>query len=387
MNGPLKDKEALEIGISTDQKTKEEIYRFRYQVYIEEMSKKLSCVDHNLKWLSDELDDGGIIYFVKSNSIIVGTMRLNFGTCDEFPATYRDIFLLDEFQKYIPGKNIISLSSRLMISPDYRGSQALYFLLANSYEFGREHGIQYNFCYCAPELVCLYEQLGFRRYTKNFTDKETGYRIPLVLITEDIQHFKRVGSPFFRSARNKNNNPGAKEWFAKRFPQVTDSANAKIINEEEFWSILTEKVRENPKNIIGLLAGLTKEESQKFLQKSVILRCEKGDLIIRSNDIGEEMFILLSGAVEVSKTINHEKLSIAILGPGDIFGEMAFLSKSPRTADVTALIDSEVLVISHNFLIRAIETYPKIISKILLNLSLSLCQRLKLSTENWLNSI
>jgi len=57
-----------------------------------------------------------------------------------------------------------------------------------------------------------------------------------------------------------------------------------------------------------------------------------GERVIRAGDVGNEMFFISSGAVEVA--IGGKKIQ---LGPGDFFGEMALLTGGRRTADVTAI--------------------------------------------------
>ncbi len=61
---------------------------------------------------------------------------------------------------------------------------------------------------------------------------------------------------------------------------------------------------------------------------------QAGDVIIKEGSKGTAMFVLLSGTVKVSKG-NDSRLRVE-LKPGDIFGEIAFLSDTDRTADVTA---------------------------------------------------
>lgn len=66
-----------------------------------------------------------------------------------------------------------------------------------------------------------------------------------------------------------------------------------------------------------------------------------GEPIIRAGEKGREMFFLVSGAVEVAIP-NHP----VRLGSGDFFGELALLTQTPRTADVTALGYCELLVLT-----------------------------------------
>lgn len=66
-----------------------------------------------------------------------------------------------------------------------------------------------------------------------------------------------------------------------------------------------------------------------------------GEKVIRKGEKGQEMFFVVSGALEVSLSGQALKL-----GSGDFFGELALLTHAPRTADVTALGFCELLVIT-----------------------------------------
>lgn len=65
-----------------------------------------------------------------------------------------------------------------------------------------------------------------------------------------------------------------------------------------------------------------------------------------------------------------------------MFGEVAFASSSVRSADVTALTEMQVLVISKGFLIRAMRKQPELSAKVLLNLTLILATRLRDRTDS-----
>lgn len=69
---------------------------------------------------------------------------------------------------------------------------------------------------------------------------------------------------------------------------------------------------------------------------------EAGERIVNEGDSGTGFYLILSGRAEVTR--GEEKL--ATLGEGAFFGEMALLDGSPRSADVTALEDSECLVLT-----------------------------------------
>jgi CRP-like cAMP-binding protein len=118
-----------------------------------------------------------------------------------------------------------------------------------------------------------------------------------------------------------------------------------------------------------------------------VLKCKAGDHIVRHGDVGNEMFLILSGAAEVRREIEDRDYTIATLGEGEIFGEMAFLSSRPRTADIVAITSLDVLVLSQHFLKKLMKHMPETMIQVLFNLSLVLCDRLNLCTEQLLARI
>ena len=71
-----------------------------------------------------------------------------------------------------------------------------------------------------------------------------------------------------------------------------------------------------------------------------------GTVIIREGDAGNAAYIIVSGQCEVRKTINGIPSVLKTLGPGEVFGEMAVLTESPRTATVVAIADTTALVVT-----------------------------------------
>ncbi len=92
---------------------------------------------------------------------------------------------------------------------------------------------------------------------------------------------------------------------------------------------------------------------------------KKGDLVCRENTTGEEMFIILSGSVKVYKTVNQERIDLAVLGKDDFFGELCLLLGCPRTATVEALENSQLLIINKETLLKNIQEDPKLALRML----------------------
>ena len=74
-------------------------------------------------------------------------------------------------------------------------------------------------------------------------------------------------------------------------------------------------------------------------------RFPTGTVLFREGDSGEEMFILQSGKVKISKKIRGVEKTLATLEKGEFFGEMAILNDKPRSASAETIEDCDMLVI------------------------------------------
>ena len=71
-----------------------------------------------------------------------------------------------------------------------------------------------------------------------------------------------------------------------------------------------------------------------------------GEIIFSEGEIGNEMYIIQTGTVELVKTIGKETRVLATLEKGDFFGEMSVLEDLPRTASARAKTDVELVRIN-----------------------------------------
>jgi len=83
---------------------------------------------------------------------------------------------------------------------------------------------------------------------------------------------------------------------------------------------------------------------------------QDGEIIIHQNDVGECMFVIQSGQVEIFQNKNKREVRLATLKSGDFFGEMAIFDHEVRSASVRALGEVRVLTVDKkNFLKRVHE--------------------------------
>ncbi|MFL5349959.1 MAG: Crp/Fnr family transcriptional regulator [Hyalangium sp.] len=71
----------------------------------------------------------------------------------------------------------------------------------------------------------------------------------------------------------------------------------------------------------------------------------KGTVLFNEGEPGKDMFVLQSGRISISKKVRDVEKVLAVLGPGEFFGEMAIISNKPRNATATVMEDAKLLVI------------------------------------------
>jgi len=78
------------------------------------------------------------------------------------------------------------------------------------------------------------------------------------------------------------------------------------------------------------------------------VRFNEGDIIFCEFEPGEEMYVIKEGKVRITKIQNNKEKTIDIIGPGDMFGEMALIDNDRRTATVIAETDVTLIRVDKN---------------------------------------
>jgi CRP/FNR family transcriptional regulator, cyclic AMP receptor protein len=86
----------------------------------------------------------------------------------------------------------------------------------------------------------------------------------------------------------------------------------------------------------------------------------KGQVICRAGDTGDDMFLIRSGSVLVSKPVTGRvEQVLARMGPGEFFGEMSLLDQSPRSATVQSEVECLLLSLDRQNLRQLVEMNPR----------------------------
>ena len=86
-----------------------------------------------------------------------------------------------------------------------------------------------------------------------------------------------------------------------------------------------------------------------------------GEVILRQGDVGDCMYVIQSGSVEVLHEKDRKTVQLGVLGEGDTFGEIAILERVARSATVRALGEARVLTVDKRVLLRRIHEDPSLV--------------------------
>jgi CRP-like cAMP-binding protein len=113
-----------------------------------------------------------------------------------------------------------------------------------------------------------------------------------------------------------------------------------------------------------LFSGMSDEEFQRTLKEFEVRTYAPGKKVIEEGDSGDSMYLIGSGRAKVVAHLGGREVELAELGEGDLFGEVAFLTGRPRTAEVVALGPLRVFEIGRIDIERIIERNPEVLSRL-----------------------
>ena len=97
---------------------------------------------------------------------------------------------------------------------------------------------------------------------------------------------------------------------------------------------------------IDLFAGLKPQAIELIAKVATEESHALGTKIFQHGDVGDKLYLILEGKVRISRDVpGMGEEALAVLGPGQIFGEMALLDESPRSADARVHERCQLLVI------------------------------------------
>jgi pSer/pThr/pTyr-binding forkhead associated (FHA) protein len=107
---------------------------------------------------------------------------------------------------------------------------------------------------------------------------------------------------------------------------------------------------------IPFFAPLQETEREELAEDATMHVFSAGEMIIREGDSGRSVYVILDGRVRVFTRDNGDnELELAVLGVGQFFGEMSFVTGQPRSSSVAAMELSVVVELSYDSMAKIIE--------------------------------
>ena len=112
---------------------------------------------------------------------------------------------------------------------------------------------------------------------------------------------------------------------------------------------------------VPLFSACSKKDLQTIARASDEVHVEPGKMLVEEGRTGHEFFAIIDGKAKVVRGGRK----IATLGPGQYFGELALLSREPRSASVISETDMDVIVLGQREFAGVIDAVPSMAHKLL----------------------
>jgi len=104
------------------------------------------------------------------------------------------------------------------------------------------------------------------------------------------------------------------------------------------------------------------EAVQRLADGAVLVRMDRNDILFNEGDEAQELFVVRSGRVGVGRrTPDGRESLVALMEPGDVFGEMPLFDGSPRSASARAMERSQLLRVRYTALRSELESRPELL--------------------------
>ncbi|WP_299056903.1 Crp/Fnr family transcriptional regulator [uncultured Nocardioides sp.] len=110
-----------------------------------------------------------------------------------------------------------------------------------------------------------------------------------------------------------------------------------------------------------LFSALDDEAATALLGNLAESTLSRGEALFHEGDVGDKLYVVLDGKVKLGRTSSDGRENLlAVLGPGQMFGELSLFDPGPRSATVTAVTDARFASLSHEDLLRWLEGRPMV---------------------------
>ena len=128
-----------------------------------------------------------------------------------------------------------------------------------------------------------------------------------------------------------------------------------------------------------LFASLDDEAFAALTKEITEVDLSRGATLFHEGDPGDQLYFIVSGKIKLGRTASDGRENlVAVMGPGEIFGEMALFDPSPRSTSATAVSETRLAGLKHENLRKVIQRSPEVSAQLLQ----ALARRLRRTNEN-----
>jgi CRP-like cAMP-binding protein len=128
-----------------------------------------------------------------------------------------------------------------------------------------------------------------------------------------------------------------------------------------------------------LFSALDDDSAKALMESMTASHLERGDILFREGDRGDRLYVIGEGKVKLGIVSNDGRENLlAILGPGEMFGELSLFDPGPRTATATAVAETQLIALGHEDLTAFLSGRPVVAATMLA----ALARRLRRTNEN-----
>ncbi|MEP6664011.1 MAG: cyclic nucleotide-binding domain-containing protein [Verrucomicrobiota bacterium] len=138
---------------------------------------------------------------------------------------------------------------------------------------------------------------------------------------------------------------------------------------------------------VKILADMKDAQLERFAQFMEVLNVRQWIEVVKQNDPGDAMYLVLEGELHVRLMINGKETILTTLGAGEFFGEMALFDQGSRSADVVTNKDSVLLKISSASFEKVLHLAPELAAPFLSSISKTLAARIRADNKRFKDSV
>lgn len=235
----------------------------------------------------------------------------------------------------------------------------------------RSAGIEIALLATPAHLVSHAEILGFRRLGAAVDDSD-GLRLAMALVLGDWAHLTRVRSPLLLAVQKHAPNFELPDWFDHHLREYHRPAGTRAQRAEVFLHGLATSWHLPAARLLDDLGSDNLEFLRSFAQA---ISAAPGQVLLRKGEAENDLYLVLEGAVEVSENARRGREVLVTLGAGQIFGEGGFFARTPRSADVTAIVPTQLLMLAPAAFDSLSRDHPAVAIQVLQALGRTLCLR------------